>query len=203
MFNLAEYQFHDGHDGYRWDGEAWIGGDLDRAVIKSEGEGTFRKGIDSAEGQGLYSHAISPYFDLQAGVRHDFQSSPTNTYATIGVEGLAPYNFETEGALFLSIRGDLLGRAEGWYDERITQRVVLQPRVELNFAAQDVVRDRIGAGLSEAELGLRLRFEVAREFAPYVGVSYETKVGKSADFTRMDGESAHAISLVIGARTWF
>jgi copper resistance protein B len=203
MVNLAELQIHDGRNGYRWEGEGWFGGDIDRFVVKSEGEGTFGKGVDAAEVQGLYSRAIGPYFNLQAGVRHDFQPSPTQTFATVGIEGLAPYQFDVSGALFLSTKGDLLARAEGTYDERITQRLILQPRVELNFAAQDVAEDRIGAGLSDAELGLRLRYEISRQVAPYIGISYSTKVGRSATFARRDGEAPHSISLVLGIRTWF
>ncbi|MGN6279449.1 MAG: copper resistance protein B [Sphingomonas sp.] len=203
MVNLAELQIHDGRNGYRWEGEGWFGGDIDRFVVKSEGEGTFGKGVDAAEVQGLYSRAIGPYFNLQAGVRHDFQPSPTQTFATIGVEGLAPYQFDVSGALFLSTKGDLLARAEATYDERITQRLILQPRVELNFAAQVVARDRIGAGLGDAELALRLRYEISRQFAPYVGVSYAAKVGRSATFARRDGEAPHSTSLVLGIRTWF
>ena len=203
MFNLAEVQIRNGRDGYRWDGEGWFGGDYNRFVVKSEGEGTFRKGVDAAEVQALYSRAIGPYFNLQGGVRHDFQPSPTQTYATVGIEGLAPYEFETEAALFVSTKGDVLARAEGWYDERLTQRLILQPRVELNFAAQDVPRDRIGAGLTDAELGLRLRYEISRKIAPYIGISYEAKTGRTADFARADGESPHMTSLVLGIRTWF
>ncbi|MGN6278979.1 MAG: copper resistance protein B [Sphingomonas sp.] len=203
MVNLAELQIHDGRNGYRWEGEGWFGGDIDRLVVKSEGEGTFGKGVDAAEVQGLYSRAIGNYFNLQAGVRHDFQPLPTQTFATIGVEGLAPYQFDVSGALFLSTKGDLLARAEATYDERITQRLILQPRVEVNFSAQDVARDRIGTGLSDAELGLRLRYEISRQFAPYVGVSYAAKVGRSAGFARRDGEAPHATSLVLGIRTWF
>lgn len=203
IFNLAEYQARKGGDGFRWDGEAWIGGDINRLVLKSEGEGAFKGGIDSAEIQALYSRALDPYWNLQAGVRHDFKPNPSRTYATIGIEGLAPYWFEVEGALFLSDKGDVLARAEGYYDQRITQRLILQPRIELNFAAQDVPKNRIGSGLSNAELGLRLRYEVAREFAPYVGVSYDRKVGDTARFARIGGERVRTTSFVVGVRTWF
>ncbi len=110
MFNLAEYQVRDGKDGYRWDGEAWFGGDINRLWLKTEGEGAFREGVESAEIQALYSRAIGPYFNLQAGVRHDFQPTPNRTYATVGFEGLAPYLFEVEGAVFISQKGDILGR---------------------------------------------------------------------------------------------
>ena len=192
-----------GSDGFRWDGEAWLGGDINRLVLKSEGGGAFSSGVDSAEIQALYSRAIGPYWNVQAGVRHDFQPNPSRTYATIGIEGLAPYWFEVEGALFLSDKGDVLARAEGYYDQRITQRLILQPRVELNFSAQDVPENRIGSGLSNAELGLRLRYEIRREFAPYVGISYERKVGDTARYARADGEGVGGTSFVLGVRAWF
>lgn len=203
LFNLAEFQARKGENGYRWDGEAWFGADIDRLTLKTEGEGGVRSGIDSAELQALYSHAIGPYFNLQAGVRHDFQPSPTRTYATIGFEGLAPYMFEVSGAAFLSDKGDLLARLEGYYDQRITQRIILQPRVEFNLAAQDVPENRIGAGLTNAELGLRLRYEISRQFAPYIGVSYDAKTGRSADYARAAGEAATRTSFVTGVHLWF
>lgn len=205
MFNLAEYRARQGRDGYHWDGEAFVGGDVDRLWLKSEGEGegAFGERLGSAEVQALYSHAIGPYFNLQAGVRQDFGRGPNRTYATVGFEGLAPYMFEVEGALFLSTKGDLLGRFEGYYDQRITQRLILQPRVELNLAAQDVPENRIGSGLTDAELGLRLRYEITRRFAPYVGVTHEAKTGRTADFARADGEDPTTTSFVAGLRIWF
>jgi len=203
LFNLAEYQVRKGSNGYRWDGEAWIGGDINRLTLKSEGEGAVRDGVESAEIQALYSRALDPFWNFQAGVRYDFKPNPSRTYATIGIEGLAPYWFEVEGALFLSDKGDVLARAEGYYDQRITQRLILQPRVELNFAAQDVPENRIGSGLSNAEIGLRLRYEIAREFAPYIGISYDRKVGDTARYARIDGDDVKATSFVVGVRTWF
>jgi copper resistance protein B len=201
MANLAEYQARDG-GGYRWDGEGRVGGDIDRFVVKSEGEGSRRAGLDTAEVQGLYSHAIGPYFDLQAGVRQDF-APHARTYATVGFQGLAPYWFDVSGALFLSTNGELLGRLESTYDLRLTQRVILQPRVELNFAAQNTVETRTGSGLSNAELGLRLRYEITREFAPYIGVSWDRKTGKTADFARARGDDVGGASFVAGIRTFF
>ena len=203
MFNLAEVQAREGRNAYRWDGEAWFGADINRLTLKSEGEGIFKEGVEAAEIQALYSRAIGPYFNLQAGVRHDFKPNPSRTYAVIGFEGLAPYWFEVEGAAFLSDKGDLLGRLEGYYDQRLTQRLVLQPRVELNFSAQDVPESRIGAGLSDAELGLRLRYEITRQFAPYIGVSYEAKTGQTARYARSDGEDPTTTSFVAGVRIWF
>jgi copper resistance protein B len=203
LFNLAEYQARKGGDGYRWDGEAWIGGDINRLTLKSEGEGTFGKPLEAAEVQALYSRALDPYWNLQAGVRYDFKPNPSRTYATVGIEGLAPYWFDVEGALFLSDKGDVLARAEAWYDERVTQFFVLQPRVEANFAAQDVRRDGIGSGLTDLELGLRLRYEKSREFAPYIGVSWERQFGDTARFTRARGDDTGGFSFVAGVRTWF
>jgi copper resistance protein B len=201
MANLAEYQTARG-GGYRWDGAARFGGDINRFVVKSEGDGSSRSGLGAAEIQGLYAHAVDPYFDVQAGVRQDLGPG-RRTYATAGVEGLLPYWFDVQAAVFLSTRGELLGRMEGTYDLRFTQRLILQPRVELNFAAQDTPETRIGAGLSNAELGLRLRYEIRRNFAPYIGVSYDRKVGRTADFARLKGEGAGDASLVAGIRAWF
>ena len=201
--NLAEYQARKGRDGYRWDGEGWYGGDINRLTVKSEGEGSFGEGIEETETQLLYSRAIGAYFNAQAGVRQDFGPGPDRTYAAIGFEGLAPYWFEVEGALFLSTKGDLLGRVEGYYDQRITQRLILQPMAELNLSAQNVRESGIGAGLSDVELGLRLRYEVVREFAPYVGVEWSRKLGDTARFARAVGEDASKFSLVAGVRVWF
>ena len=203
MFNLAEYQVRGGRDGYRWDGEGWFGGDIDRLTVKTEGEGTLRERVDAAEIQALWSHALDPYWNLQAGGRIDFQPGPVRTYATIGIEGLAPYWFEVEGALFLSDKGDLLGRVEAYYDQRITQRFVLQPRIEANLAAQDVRANQLGSGLTDLEIGLRLRYERTREFAPYVGVSWERQFGDTARFARRRGDDTGGFSLVAGVRTWF
>jgi len=203
MFNLAEYQARKGRDGYRWVGEGWFGGDINRFVVKSEGEGSFGRDVEAAEAQALYSRAIDPYWNVQIGVRQDFGSGPDRTYAAIGVEGLAPYWFETEAALFVSNKGDLLGRIEGYYDQRLTQRLVLQPRAELGFAARDIPESQIGSGLSTIELGLRLRYEIRREFAPYVGLSWERKAGDTARLARLAGDDVETTSLVAGIRFWF
>ncbi|MHB1204266.1 MAG: copper resistance protein B [Rhodospirillaceae bacterium] len=203
LVNLAEVQAVRGKDGYRWEGEAWYGGDIHRLVVKTEGEGVFGGNADAAEAQALYSRAIGPYFNLQAGVRHDFAPGPARTYATVGVEGLAPYWLEVNAALFLSEKGDIQARVESYYDITVTQRLVLQPRVEINAAAQDVPERDIGAGISTLEAGLRLRYEVAREFAPYIGVSYEQKAGQTATFARLAGERVRSTSFVAGIRMWF
>ncbi|CAN5897446.1 copper resistance protein B [soil metagenome] len=203
MLNLAELQLYQNQVGYRWDGEAWFGGDINRFTLKSEGGGSLRQGFDGAEVQALYSRAIGPYFNLQAGARQDLNSPLHQTYAALGFEGLAPYWFEVSGALFLSTRGNLLARIEGYYDQNITQRLVLQPRLELNFAAQNTPEDGVGAGLVNAELGLRLRYEITRELAPYIGISYDTKVGQTARYASGEGRAPSVLSFVVGLRVWF
>jgi len=203
LFNLAEVQVRNGRDGYRWDGAGWFGGDIHRLVVKTEGEGGFGDRVEAAEVQALYSRALDPYWNLQAGVRQDLGAGARRTYAALGVEGLAPYWFDVEGTLFLSDKGDVLARAEAWYDQRITQRAILQPRVELNLAAQDMPGSRIGAGLSTAELGVRLRYEIRREFAPYVGLSWERRYGATARYARSDGDRTGGVSLALGVRAWF
>ena len=202
MLNLAEHQTGSKGDGYRWDGQAWFGDDINRFVLRSEGEGSVKDGLATGEVQALYSRATGRYTDLQAGVRQDL-SPHARTYVTVGAQSLFPFWFDVEGALFLSTKGELLARAEGTYDLRLTQRLVLQPRAELNFAAQDTPDTRTGSGLSNAELGLRLRYEIRHEFAPYIGVSWDRRLGKTADYWRAAGEGPQSTSFVIGLRTWF
>ena len=188
MLSTAEIRPSSDDDAYAWEGEFWYGGDINRLVLKSAGEGEFCGDLHSAEAQVLYSRAIGPYFDFQAGVRHDFEPGPSRTYATVGFEGVAPYWFEFEGAAFLSEKGDLSARFEGAYDLRLTQKLILEPRAEVELAAQEVSELGIGTGLTSAELGLRLRYEFRREFGPYIGVSHERKFGDTADQARAAGE---------------
>ena len=203
LFNLAEYQARKGRDGYRWDASAWFGGDINRLAVKSEGEGSFGESIEHGEVQALWSHAVDPYWNLQGGVRQDFGKGPDRTYAVLGIEGLAPYWFDLGVSAYVSTKGDVLARIEGDIDQRITQKLILQPRLEANFAAQDIPDNGIGSGLSNVELGLRLRYEITREFAPYVGVSWDRKIGDTARMARSAGERASSASVVAGIRFWF
>jgi copper resistance protein B len=200
---LDEAELQPGGDGaYRWNAEAWYGGDLDRLVLKSQGEGARRERLEAAEVQALWSRAVSPYADLQLGLRQDL-APRARTYATAGVEALLPYWIAAGGALFLSTKGDVLARAEASYDLRLTRRLVLQPRAELNFAARDVAETRTGAGLARSEVGLRLRYEIRPELAPYVGVVFDRRHGRTADYARADGERVGRNALVLGLRAWF
>ena len=203
MANIAEYQVGKGRNSFEWDGEAWYGGDINRLWLKTEGEGAFGEGIESAEVQALYSRAIDPYWNVQAGLRYDFKPNPSRVYATIGLEGLAPSFFDVEGALFLSNKGELMARAEAAYDQRITQRLILQPRVEVDLAAQSSRAIGVGAGLSQGEVGLRLRYDIRREFAPYIGVQYQRAFGKTARYLRDEGEDVGGFQFLLGVRAWF
>ncbi|UYH55541.1 copper resistance protein B [Qipengyuania sp. SS22] len=191
-----------GEDGYLWDAQSWYGGDINRFVLKTEGESEFGGGLEDAEIQALYSRAIGPFFDLQAGVRFDPEPD-SRTYLVVGFQGLAPYMFHVDGALFLSDRGDLTARAEAEYDQKITQRLILQPRIETEFAAQDIPEREIGAGITKVEPGIRLRYEIVPEFAPYVGIEYEAKLGETADIARNGGKDPDGLKTVIGLRAWF
>jgi len=203
LFNVAEVQIRKGREAFEWDGEGWYGGDINRLWIKSQGEGEFGGPLERAEVQALYSRAIGPYFNLQGGIRYDVKPNPSRAYATLGIEGLAPSFFDLEGALFLSNKGEVLARAQGSYDQRITQRLILQPRAELNFAAQNSRSIGVGAGLSDAELGLRLRYDIRREFAPYVGIQYRRAFGRTRDYLRTEGRDVGGWSLLTGVRLWF
>ena len=203
LFDLAEYQARKGGDGYRWESEAWFGGDLDRLLIKTEGEGSFGEPIEDVEVQALYSRAISPFWNAHIGLRHDIVPNPSRTYAVVGVEGIAPYWLHVTGQMFLSDQGDLRARLEGSYDERITQRLIFQPRVELNFSAQDMPAIGVGSGLTSFEVGARFRYEIRREFAPYIGVEWSGRTGDTARYARLAGDRPNTVNFVAGIRFWF
>ncbi|GGD60863.1 copper resistance protein B [Croceicoccus mobilis] len=198
----AEYRAREGSDGYLWDIQGYYGGDIDKLWVKSEGEGNFGEKPESAEVQALWSHAIGPWWDLQAGIRQDL-TGPERTHAVIGLQGLAPYLFEVDAAAFISTRGDVTARIEAELDQRITQRLILQPRAEIGLSAQDIPELGVGAGLDTVEAGLRLRYEITRQFAPYVGIEQEWKIGHGADYARAAGEDPSATNYVAGIRFWF
>ena len=197
-----EYRLREGDDGYLWDVQGYYGGDYNKFWFKSEGEGSFGETIESAEVQALWSRAIAPFFDFQAGVRQDF-TGPERTHAVVGIQGLVPYEFEVDAAAFLSNKGDLTARIEGEIDQFITQRLIVQPRAEIALSAQDIPELGIGSGIDTIEVGIRLRYEFAREFAPYIGIDQEWKIGNSRDFARAAGEDPSVTNYVVGVRFWF
>jgi len=191
-------------DVQQWAAQGWYGSDLHKLWVKTEGHyNTSVETLERAELQLLYSHALAPYWDLQAGVRMDTGDGPSRQYATVGVQGLAPYWFELNLSGFLSDQGDLGARVEADYDLRFTQRVFLQPRLELNYSASDDSAAGIGQGVTEAVLGLRLRYEIRREFAPYLGLEWGHNFGGTASLLERQGLATSQTSWVAGLRFWY
>ncbi|MDI3323777.1 copper resistance protein B [Pontibacterium granulatum] len=185
-----------------WEIQGWLGYDLDKLVFKTEGERVTGE-TEDAELQLLYSRAVDPYWDFQIGVRHDFRPDPSQNWAVLGFQGLTPYFLETDASLFIGESGQSALRLETEYELMLTQKWVLAPELEVNLYAEDDEARGIGSGLSGLELGLRLRYEIRREFAPYIGLNWERKFGQTADFARDEGEDTNDLQAVIGIRAWF
>lgn len=181
-----------------WDTFVWAGGDEVKIRLEAEGE-ALDGGVESSELGAFLSWNIADFWDFQAGVRHDFEPEGL-TWAAVGFQGLAPYFFETEARLFVSEDADLAFRFEQTYDLLFTQRLILQPHVELNAYAQDIPELGVGAGVSDVEVGLQLRYEITRKFAPYVDLVYERKLGETSQITRAMGEDPEAVTLRLGLR---
>ena len=197
-----EHRFKDGADAYVWDVQGYYGGDYHKIWFKSEGEGQDYNSPESADIEILYSRAIAPYYDFQTGIRYDWAGKDL-AHAVVGIQGLAPYMFEFDTAAYLSEDGDLTASTEVELDQKITQRLILQPRVEAGFSAQKVENRGIGDGLTSFATGVRMRYEIRREFAPYVGIEYERKVGETADIARREGEDVGNTFFIAGVRFWF
>jgi len=185
-----------------WDAQGWIGKDLRKLWVKFEGERSAGR-TDESELQLLYSKSIARYWEFQYGVRNDFKPSPSRTWAVVGVQGLAPYFFETDIAFFIGDSGRTALRLETEYELLFTQRLILTPDIEVNFYGKDDADILIGSGLSDIEIGLRLRYEIRRQFAPYIGVNWSKLFGNTAEFTRIAGQDTSETQLVIGLRAWF
>lgn len=187
-----------------WDASGWIGGDVNRFYWKSEGEGDSDAGLESVEVQALYSRAIRPYWDLQVGVRQDFvDDGDDTTHLAVGIQGLAPGFWEVDAAAFLSTEGDLTARVEAEWDVRLTQRLILQPRAEVDLSASEDAARGLASGFTGVEAGLRLRYEIRREFAPYVGVEWHSALGGTADLARASGHPVEETRFLIGLRAWY
>lgn len=203
MLNRAEVQYGDDEDTGVWDVDAWYGGDINKVWLKTEGEYSFdTNDFEDAEAQLLWSHAVSRFFDLQTGVRYDFEPGGL-AHAVLGFQGLAPYWFEVDGAAYVSEAGDLTADFEAEYDLRLTQQLILQPRFAAAFSAQDIPERDLGSGLTDLQAGLRLRYEIRREFAPYFGVEYRNAFGGTADRIETAGGDPEETRFIIGIRTWY
>lgn len=208
LFDQLEYRANDGPDTFTWEGQGWLGRDYNKLWIKTEGDQRL-SGDDGgeAEGQLLYSRLITPFFHFQVGGRYDqlYGAGPDRSrfFGVIGLQGLVPYQFDIEPALFISEDGDVSARLEAEYDLLFTQRLILQPRLEVEVAGQEVRKFGVGEGFNDVELGLRLRYEIRREFAPYIGVSWTRLLGNTADFARREGDEVDNLAFVVGVRIWF
>jgi copper resistance protein B len=187
---------------FRWEGEAWAGTDAHRLWLKSEGTLTGGE-VENGQQQLLYSRPISTYFDAQIGARYDLDSLPGRGWGAIGIEGLAPLFFRVAATGYVSGDGHLAAKLEGSYDLLITQQLILQPQIEINFYTRDDPVRRIGSGLSDIDAGIRLRYEITRKLAPYVGVTYDGKFGSTASFAAGAGEPTNEIRFTVGMRAWF
>ena len=202
MVDQLEVREADADDPIVWEMAAWIGKDLHKIWLKTEGERVSGE-TEEAELQLLYSRAFSPFWDFQTGWRRDIKPQPERDWFAIGVKGLAPYLFEVDATLFVGESDQIGARLQAEYEYMLTQKWVLSPEIEINLHARDDEELRTGSGLSDMELGVRLRYEMRREFAPYIGVNGWRKYGKTADFTEADGEKTDDVQLVAGFRAWF
>ena len=201
-FDKLEIQDTEEDTPFVWDADAWIGKDLNKLWLKSEGEyidGTTHE-IESSV---LYSRAIAPFWDAQLGYFQQATADANRNYASFGFKGLAPYFFETDISLSIGEHGQSRLNLDFEYEFLLTQRLILTPEIELNAYGKDDQEMGNGSGFSDSEVGLRLRYEIRREFAPYIGINWQNKFGNAADFARQQGESTADSQLVIGIRAWF
>lgn len=202
-----EYRDNDSADTVRWDMQGWYGTDTNKLWVKFEGDNQTTENGGDLEFQALYSRMIAPFWDLQAGLRYDrgYGAGPDQdcSFAVLGFQGLAPYRFDVEPTLFISEDGDVSARLVGTYELLFSQRLILQPRFETNVAASSAPEFGIGSGLNDAQLGLRLRYEISREFAPYIGMSWKRQYGKTADLTRTESGDVDNLAFAAGVRAWF
>ena len=206
MVDRLEY-YNIGGGPFLLDTEGYIGKDLNRFWFGAEANLLTAEAEGEVELEGLYGKAISPYFDLRAGVRYDMAYNAGNIrsrgFAVVGIQGLAPYLFEVEGNLFVSQAGHLSAELEGEYDFPITQRLWGQSSVATSIAVQEVPEWGIGSGFNDIELGFRLRYEIKRELAPYIGIAWHRKLGTAADYARAEHSEPGTLGLVGGLRMWF
>jgi copper resistance protein B len=187
--------------GAAWDARGWIGGDRNRFWFRTEGEASAAQ-LERTETHFFYGRAVSPWWDIVAGIRNDDGPGPARNWAAFGVQGLAPYFVEIEATGYVGAAGRTHARLEAKYELLVTNRLVLQPLLEIEIYGKDDPERLIGAGLSSADVGLRLRYEIRRELAPYVGVLWSLRFFGTADMWRASGQDATDTRLVAGLRFW-
>lgn len=201
LFDQLEYRNTAAGDALAWDAEAWYGGDTGKVWLRSEGEHV-AGATQNARVDLLWDHTFARWWSVQAGGRQDF-GGPARTWAAIGVQGLAPYWFNTEATFYVGEQGRTALRLKSEYELLLTQRLILQPEGEANLYGKSDAARQLGSGLSDLELGLRLRYEVRREFAPYIGVVWSRQFGGTADRVRESGGNPSDVQFVAGVRAWF
>lgn len=201
---LDRIEWHDPEEGAMaaWDAQGWYGGDYDKLWLKTEGERVGGVTRD-ARVELLADRVVARWWDAQAGIRQDFGQGPARTWLAVGLEGLAPYWLDVEATLYVGEQGRTAARLKADYDVLLTQRFVLQPYAQANLYGKPDRQRRIGSGLSDLELSLRLRYEIRRELAPYLGVVWSRRFGSTAELVRAGGESSDDVQLVAGLRVWF
>lgn len=208
LFEELEYGFNNGDNPLSWDATSWVGGDWNRIWFKTDGEMATSDPEVDGEAQLLYSRLIAPFWELQFGLRGDLAaaedaSTQGRGHLVLGLEGIAPYWFEVEPAIFVSHKGDVSARLRATYDLFITQRLIAHTSFEMNVAIQSVPEFGVGSGFNDIELGLRLGYQLARELTPYIGVSWNQAFAETARFRRAAGNAASDLQGVAGLRLWF
>lgn len=201
LLDQLEWREINDADAQVWEFDAWYGNDYNKIWFETEGERV--DGDEEGRVELMWDRIISPWWSLQTGVRQDFGEGPSRTWLDLGIQGLAPYFFEIDAALYIGEQGRTAVRFSGEYDVLITQRLILQPELEVRLFGKSDPENGIGSGLSNVEVGVRLRYEIRREFAPYIGLHWERKFGRTADLVREEGEDANDLTLVAGVRAWF
>ena len=204
LFKADQLEWRDGDEGNiaAFEGYFWAGKDLNKLWIKSEIEGTENE-TEKSEWQLLYSRAIDSNWDLQVGWRHDFEPEPERDWLALGFYGVSPYWFEIDSAIFIEEDGQVNLRLEAEYEFMLTQKWVLSPEIEINWFSKDDDDLDIGSGLAEVEAGLRLRYEITRQIAPYIGINHERLLGNTRDIADAGGEETSDTQAVAGIRFWF
>lgn len=202
LIDKLEYAHGNGPDAAVLDAQAWHGGDYDKLWVKAQGERASGR-LQDLRAEALWDHAIAAFWGFQLGARHDFGEGPGRDWAAVGIQGLAPYWFDVEATAYAGPSGRTAARFAAEYDLLLTQRLILQPDLGVTLYGKDDPERGIGSGLSSMDFGLRLRYEIRRQFAPYVGVVFDQKYGDTADFARAANGSAHEVKLVLGIRAWF
>ena len=202
MIDQLETRITNGDDPLVLEAQAWIGKDLNKFVVKA-GVEQVKNVTEELELQALYSKAVAPFWDFQVGIRQDQKPTPVRNWVALGFQGLAPNWFEVDTALFIGESSQVGLRFSAEYEWMFTQRWVLSPEFEINIHAKDDEATGTGAGISDTQLGLRLRYEIKREFAPYIGINWNKKYGNTATYAKNDGAKTDDSQIVIGIRAWF